>query len=145
MQLCFWVGRLANIGFANGGANARITDDCELVRICGLELGSGGAGSGSQVAGDRESKSSPAALPTAKCGANGANSDRLRIGANCESPTQLCFRASACKAVGSTLCGLSVGHQTQHRVPYKHSTCTQQATHGYTREKCINNPAGPHQ
>ena len=50
-----WVGRFAKIGFANGGANARIvlqyyTDDCELVRICELRLGSDGAGSGSQVA-----------------------------------------------------------------------------------------------
>jgi len=49
-----------------------ITDDCELARICELGLGSGGAGSGSQVAGDHVSKTSPAArrLPTAKCGAN---------------------------------------------------------------------------
>ena len=34
-----------NIGFANGGANARNTEDCELVRICELGLGSEGAGS----------------------------------------------------------------------------------------------------
>ena len=56
------VGRFAKIGFANGGANARITDHRELVRFCELGSGSGEAGSGSQVAGDQVSKSSPVAL-----------------------------------------------------------------------------------
>ena len=32
-----YVGRFAKIGFANGGANARITDDCELVRIANYQ------------------------------------------------------------------------------------------------------------
>ena len=36
-----YVGRFAKIGFANGGANARITDDCESARICEIGLGSG--------------------------------------------------------------------------------------------------------
>ena len=58
----FWVGRFPKTGFANGGANAQITDDCELVRICELGLGSGEAGSGTQVVGDHVSKKSPAAL-----------------------------------------------------------------------------------
>ena len=46
-----WVGRFAKIGFANGGAKARITDDCKLVRIHELGLGSGGCGSGRHVGG----------------------------------------------------------------------------------------------
>ena len=65
----------------------RIMDDCEFVRICELGLG---VEPGSQVAGQGSKclKFRLRRLPTAKCGANAANSDRLRIGANCEMTAQ---------------------------------------------------------
>ena len=37
LALALYVGKFAKIGFANGFANARITDDCELVRIANYQ------------------------------------------------------------------------------------------------------------
>ena len=65
---------------------ARITDNCELVGTWESGLG---VEPGSQVAGDRISKISPAALADCEVGANAANSDHLRTGANCELPAQI--------------------------------------------------------